>query len=324
MIYETFIRRAAGMGRAVKQPDPDRYEKINGFCDVLVIGAGPAGLCAALAAGRTGARVILAEQDFEIGGSLLDEPADSAHAMWLAAIDAELRSLTNVRVMPRTTVFGAYESGVFGLVERVWDHVAEPPAHQPRQRYHLMRARIAVLASGAIEQPLVFGGNDLPGVMLASAARTYLHRYAVLPGRKIVVVASNDSAFAVAHDLARAGAAVTYVDPRRDIFGSMKKLLNAAGVETITGHAVFRTEGKKRLKAVEIVPVDISSGRATGEKRTLEADLLAVSGGWAPSLHLWSQLGGNPLFDSASGVVFPRCRAHAADDMCRDGFTRFL
>jgi sarcosine oxidase subunit alpha len=305
MLYERFIRKAAGMGRAVKQLDPDAYEKINRYCDVLVIGSGPAGLCAALAAGRTGARVTLAEQDFEIGGSLLDEKANSEHATWLGSIVDELLSMKNVRVMPRTTVFGAYDSGVFGLVERVWDHVTQPPPYQPRQRYYLMRTKAAVLASGAIEQPLVFGGNDLPGVMLASAVRSYLHRYAVLPGRKVVVTANNDSAFTVAHDLAAAGASVTYVDSRRDIFSSMNKLLNAVGVETITGHAVFRTKGKKRVKAVDIVPVDVSSGRATGETRTVEADLLAVSGGWSPSLHLWSQLGGNPRFNADHGAYFP-------------------
>ena len=315
MFYEKFIRRAAGMGRAIKEPDPDQYEKINGYCDVLVIGGGPAGLCAALAAGRTGARVVLAEQDNDLGGSLLDEPVDSQPAAWLDKIQAELRSLDNVQILVRTTVFGAYDHGVFGLTERVWDHVAEPPEFQPRQRYHLMRSGAAVLASGAIEQPLVFGGNDLPGVMLASAVRRYLHRYAVLAGKNIVVAANNDSAFVVAHDLAKAGATVTYVGPRNDIADDVKTLLHAAGVKTILAHAVFRARGTKRLKAVDLVPVDFTTGRATGRVRTVEADLLAVSGGWAPNLHLWSQIGTKPAFDSARCAFFPDA-AHTPQMLC--------
>ena len=305
MFYEKFIRRAAGMGRAVKIPDPDQYEKVNGFCDVLVIGAGPAGLCAALAAGRAGARVVLAEQDFEIGGSLLSEPVDGAHAAWLASVADELASLTNVRVMARTAVFGAYGAGVFGCVERAWDHVAMPPAYQPRQRFHLIRAKTAVLATGAIEQPVSFGGNDLPGVMLASSVRTYLHRFGVLPGRKIVVVTDNDSGFPAARDLARAGATVSLIDVRPDIDGPARKLLEDAGVEVAAGHAVLKTRGKRRVVAVDVVPVDAETDQATGEPRALDADLVAVSGGWSPSLHLWSQLGHRPAYDSSAGVFFP-------------------
>ena len=305
MFYEKFIRRAAGMGRAEKLPDPDRYEKVNGFCDVLVIGAGPAGLCAALAAGRTGARVLLAEQDFDIGGSLLAEPVDGARADWLRAIQGELAALTNVCVMPRSTVFGAYGGGVFGLVERVWDHVAEPPDYQPRQRFHLIRAKTAILATGAIEQPVPFGNNDLPGVMLASAARTYLHRFAVRPGRKVVVATDNDSAFSVAHDLARAGATVVLVDSRPDIDATARTSLDEAGVEVVVGHAVLKARGKRRVTAADIVPVDAETGRATGNARSVGADLLAVSGGWSPGLHLWSQLGHRPVFDPATGAYFP-------------------
>jgi len=305
MFYEKFIRRAAGMGRATKEPDLDSYEKINTFADVLVIGSGPAGLCAALAAGRTGARVILAEQDFEIGGSLLLEPQDSPQAVWLSVIHEELMSLKNVQLMTRTTVFGAYEGGNFGLLERVWDHVATPPDYQPRQRYYMLHTKTAILASGAIEQPLVFGGNDIPGVMLASATRTYLNRYAVLSGRNIVVAANNDSAFAVAHDLAKAGATVSLVDPRPDINRSMTKLLRRDGVEVIAGHAVRRARGRQRLTGVDIAPVDILTGQSSGVSRWLSADLLAVSGGWAPSLHLWSQLGQKPSFDFVAGAYFP-------------------
>ncbi|MGV3634786.1 MAG: 2Fe-2S iron-sulfur cluster-binding protein, partial [Pseudorhodoplanes sp.] len=171
-LYEPLIRRAAGLGRAAGEADPDHYEKAYLYCDVLLIGAGPSGLAAALAAGRAGARVVLCDESFELGGSLLSErgeidgaPADA----WLASVMAELASLPEVRLMPRTTVFGVYDGGTYGALERVSDHLAVPPPFQPRQRYWQIVAKRAVLASGAIERPLVFGGNDRPGVMLAGA-----------------------------------------------------------------------------------------------------------------------------------------------------------
>ncbi|MBX6324293.1 MAG: (2Fe-2S)-binding protein, partial [Rhodospirillaceae bacterium] len=214
MWYEPFIRRAAGLGTAGTEPDPDRYEKVNLFCDVLVAGGGPAGLAAALAAGRMGARVILAEQVPAFGGSLLDEPVGGAADRWIAEVVAELGTLPNVRLLARTTVFGAYDHGVFGLVERVADHKPEPDAHEPRQRLLVVHARRAVIATGALERAIAFADNDRPGIMLAGAARAYLNRFAVLAGRQVVVFTNNDGAYAAAFDLADAGATVTVVDAR--------------------------------------------------------------------------------------------------------------
>lgn len=303
MFFEKFIRRSAGIGRASLEADPDTYEKVNAFCDVLVIGGGPAGLATALAAGRAGARVVLAEQQNEIGGSLLEAPVGSDTDRWLRTMRAELAALGNVRILVRTTVFGAYDGGVYGLVERVWDHVAIPPEHQPRQRYWILRTKSAVMATGAIERPLIFSGNDLPGVMLASAARAYVNRYAVLAGRHVVVFTNNDSAYTAACDLAAAGATVTLVDARDQ---PPKSLTTAAvGVEIVAGHAVVRASGGSTLSAVEIGRVEVPSGKASGPTRRLACDLLGVSGGWTPSLHLWSQRGRKPVYDAESGAFLP-------------------
>jgi heterotetrameric sarcosine oxidase alpha subunit len=298
MFCERFIRKAAGIGRAPQTPDPDSYEKVNAFCDVLVIGAGAAGLAAALAAGRAGARVILVEQDFVLGGSLNDEPPGGAGDRWRDAIIAELRAMTNVKIMSRTTAFGAYDSEVYGLIERVADHLAEPPAHQPRQRYWVVRTRAAVLATGAIEQPLVFGHNDLPGVMLASSVRRYLNRFGVLCGRNVMICTGNDSVYPLAHDLAAAGAAVTVLDARKDVPAEL-----TAGLDVLTGHAVLQAHGSKAVSAVTIGAVD--AGARITRTRRVSCDLLAVSGGFAPVLHLWSHPSRKPKYDADKLAFVP-------------------
>jgi heterotetrameric sarcosine oxidase alpha subunit len=288
MLCEKFIRRAAGMGRATPLHDPDSYEKVNIFCDVLVVGAGPAGLSAALAAGRAGARVVLVEQDFALGGSILAEPAAGPFDAWRRSVEAELRGLANVQILGRTTAFGAYDEDVYGLIERVWDHVSAPPLGQPRQRYWLVRTRQAVLATGSIERPLVFEGNDRPGVMLAQAARTYVNRFAVSPGEKVVVATNNDGAYAAAVDLAESGSAVTVVDMRNTIDDAIRSSVEAVGGQVITGHGVLAALGRKRVSGAVVVPLD-SNGRASaGPKLELPCDLIAVSGGWTPVIHLWS------------------------------------
>jgi len=281
-IYEPAIRRAAGLGRPPAGNDPDHYEKCFAHCDVLVIGAGPAGLSAALSAGRAGARVILCDEGPLLGGRLLSDTRminGASGYSWAQLVEAELRSLPNVRIMPRTTVFGVYDHGVYGALEQVNDHVAVPAPYQPRQRSYRIRAKRAILASGAIERPMVFGDNDRPGVMLGSAIRTYINRYAVLPGEKAIVFTSSDEGHTTAKALEAAGARV------------------AAIIDSRNGDMVQRALGGKRVEAVEVVGSD-------GHIRIVECNLVASSNGWNPALHLTCHLGGRPVWkDSVHAFV---------------------
>jgi methylglutamate dehydrogenase subunit C len=311
MRCEQLIRRAAGMGRAPSAPDPDIYEKVNAHCDVLVIGGGVAGLAAALAAGRSGARVILAELDRDLGGALLAEPVGSASDEFLARLVAELQSLINVRILRRTTVFGAYDGEVYGAIERVGDHLQRPEPYMPRQRYWQIRTRRAVLATGAIERPVVFGGNDRPGVMLADGVRIYLARYAVLPARRAVVATNNDSAYRCALDLVRAGASVILVDARAEVPDGWASRLRAAGCEVLAGHAVLAATGSRAVRGAVIASVD-RQGRANGPQRQIACGLIAVSGGWSPTLHLASQRGDKPVYDAEKACFLPNVDAGVA------------
>ncbi|MFK5977389.1 MAG: sarcosine oxidase subunit alpha family protein [Rhizobiaceae bacterium] len=302
MFCEKFIRKAAGMGRATKLADPDTYEKVNGFCDVLVIGGGPAGISAALAAGRSGAKVMLVEQDMALGGSLLSAPLVDQQEAWLEGALNELQNMNNVQILTRSTVFGAYDQDVYGVVERIGDHGQVPVLSG--QRYWQIRTKQAVMATGAIERPLVFGGNDKPGVMLAGAARTYVNRYGVRPGRNIVVATNNDSAYSSALDLARAGAKVTLLDARLNVPDSLLKPLDAAGIKTFQGYGVIAAKGRKQVSAAIISATD-ENGVATGNAETVSCDIIAISGGWSPVVHLWSQRQQKPIYNESKACFIP-------------------
>ena len=310
MGYEHAIRRAAGLGSAPTDPDPDRYERMNAHCDVLVVGAGPTGLAAAQAAARTGARVILAEQDSEPGGSLLGTAADidGADALaWVAVAAADLADAGEVIVLPRTTVFGSYEHNFFAALERVTDHLGpQAPAHLPRQRLWRIRARQVVLATGAIERPLIFNGNDRPGVMLAGAARTYANRFAVKAGRRCVVFTNNDGAYAAALDLARAGVEVAaIVDLRPDPSGTLPTAAEATDIDVVGGHAVVAVDGGKKIKSVEVMSLNETGNGVRGTAQRIDCDLVCVSGGWNPVVHLHSHAGGKVRYDDRLAAFVP-------------------
>ncbi|MER5517379.1 sarcosine oxidase subunit delta family protein [Streptomyces sp. NPDC002763] len=287
-----------GQGRLATAPDPARYDAVHAHCDLLVVGAGPAGLAAAAAAATSGARVILADDQPEPGGSLL---GTGEHPDWVAATRARLEAAPEVRVLRRTTVFGHYDDNHLLAVERRTAHLgADAPAHVSRERVWRIRARHVVLATGAHERSLAFGDNDRPGVMLAASARTYLHRYAVLPGHRAVVFTTNDSAYAAALDLAAAGADVAAIADTRPEPGEWAERARRAGIEVLAGHAVTGTAGGARLTAVTVAPY-----QGTGEQQQFAADLLLVSGGWNPVAHLFSQAGGRLRHDETLGTFVP-------------------
>ncbi len=297
-VYEPLIRRAAGLGRAASAADPDHYARGHIHCDVLVVGAGPAGLAAALAAGRAGARVVLADSDARPGGRLLaerDSVDGQAGVDWAAAALAELRAMPGVRVMPRTTVFGVHDGGTYGAVERNADHLAEPGPHQPRQTYWRIVARRCVLAAGAIERPLVFSGNDRPGVMLAGAVRTYVNRYAVRPGRRAVVVTAGEDGWRTVADLRAAGVEVAAVVDRR------AGQPGARDVPVFAGGHVAATYGRQGLHTVWVVD-------ARGRRHRIGADLVAMAGGWSPTVALASQMNDRPRWE-------PSLHAFVADTL---------
>ncbi len=300
-VYEPLIRRAAGLGAASLLPDPDQYEHATAHCDVLVIGAGPAGLAAALAAGRAGARVILCEEDFRLGGRLLSEH-HQVHAMtsadWAARAEAELASLPEVRIFRRTSVFGVYDGGTYGALERVSDHFPLPPEHQPRQRLWQIVAQRAINAMGAIERPIVFGGNDRPGVMLASALRTYVNRFAAAPGRSVAIFTATDDGWMAAQDLIRADIHVEIVIDRRPrVLDALSRPVARAGTRILLDAVVADTAGGQRVRRVDV----LKNGRRIG----FEVDALAVSGGFNPQIGLTTHLNGKPRWSDEISAFVP-------------------
>lgn len=295
-LYEPLIRRAAGLGRASGEADPDAYEKSHAFCDVLVIGGGRSGLAAALAAAREGKRVIVADEDMRLGGRALTRPGD---ADALAAMLVELAANPRVTLMPRTCVFGVYDGGVYGALEKVSDHLPEPAPFTPRQRLWKIIATESVLAAGALERPIPFADNDRPGVMLAGAVATYLHRFGVVPGRRAIVYTSTDEGWRLAADLFAAGVTVeAVVDVRGEVAEAVQAGVVASGARRLVGARVARALGGRALRGARIVD-------ASGAALTLRCDLLAVSGGWTPNLALTHHHGGRPRWDEALQTFLP-------------------
>ena len=306
MTYERVIRNAAGMGRAPGQPDPDRYDKRHAHCDVLVVGAGPAGMAAASTAAASGARVMLVDEDARPGGSLLHGrttidgiTGDAWSDRTMANLDAD----SEVVVLRRATAFGYYDDNLVAIEECVADHVAQPAPDQSRGRLWLVRAGQVVLATGAYERPLVFADNDRPGIMLASAARAYAVRYAVRPGRRAVVFTNNDSAYDAAIDLAGAGVEIASIVDSRVQSGPVAEAATAAGIRCLTGRVVTKARGGRHLSGVEIMTWRDSA--ASGPREVIDCDLLALSGGWSPAVHLFSQSRGGLRYDEDLAAFIP-------------------
>lgn len=337
MTYEKYIRKAAGLGRSPTEVDPDTYDNFNQHCDVLVVGSGPAGLAAALAAARSGARVILADEQEEFGGSLLDtrETLDAQPAMqWVASVIDELRSLPEVVLLPRATVNGYHDHNFLTIHERLTDHLGDrAPIGQVRQRLHRIRAKRVVLATGTHERPLVYGNNDLPGNMLAGAVSTYVRRYGVAPGKQLVLSTNNDFAYRVVLDWLDAGLQVVAVaDARSNPRGPLVEEARAKGVRILTSSAVIEARGNKHVNGARIAAIDVANLKVSSPGEWLECDLITTSGGYSPVVHLASHLGGRPIWrEDILGFVpgdAPQKRVcvggingvFALDDALADGF----
>ncbi|WP_292271514.1 sarcosine oxidase subunit alpha family protein, partial [Mesorhizobium sp.] len=301
-IYEPAIRRAAGLGRAAGIPDPDRYDKAWAHCDVTIAGSGPAGVAAALAAARCGARVILCEEDFVLGGRLLADggtidglPA----AEWIARTLDELAAMPDVRIMTRTTLFGVYDGGTYGAIERVNDHLSLPPEHQVRQRLWRIAAKRCVVAAGAIERPIVFAGNDTPGVMMASAMRSYINRYAAAPARRIALFTNNEDGWRTVEAAIAAGLQVAAViDGRPDVSPAHRSRAGKGGFPILNGSVSGVDGGKSGVRKISV-------SLTGGARAEVEADGLAVSGGWNPAVGLTSYHRGRPRWRDDIAAFVP-------------------
>ncbi|WP_323120175.1 sarcosine oxidase subunit alpha family protein [Burkholderia alba] len=291
--YEEKIREAAGLGKAPDTPDADRYDKCYAHCDVLVVGGGPTGLAAAHAAALAGARVILVDDQRELGGSLLGCRAeiDGKPALqWVEKVEAELSTLPDVKILSRSTAFGYQDHNLVTVTQRLTDHLPVSMRKGTRELLWKIRAKRVMLATGAHERPLVFGNNDLPGVMMASAVSTYVHRYGVLPGREAVVATNNDRGYQCALDLKACGAKVTVIDARASTDGALPAAAKRHGVTVVSGAVVTAASGKLRVASVDVA--SYANGQTGPKLSTLPCDLVAMAGGFSPVLHLFAQSGG--------------------------------
>lgn len=303
-LYEPFIRSAAGLGVAPSEADPDRYANRFAHCDLLIIGGGPAGLMAAKAAADSGKKITICDENSEFGGSLLEESSakidGKTAADWAHDIVQELKSMENVTVLNRTTAWGYYSQNMVTLAERVTDHLSNPDVNAPRERLWQVRAEKVILATGAIERHLVFPDNDRPGIMLASSARKYLNHYGVAVGRNVAVYTACDSAWEAAFDLQEAGVnIVAIIDMRQNPSEELVAKANDFGIPVHNASAVTKTKGRLRVKSIFVEPISSPKGE------WLEVDCLLMSGGWTPSVHLFSQSRGKLKYDEAGGRFLP-------------------
>ena len=303
-LYEPFIRRAAGLGDAPTEEDPDRYSNRFAHCDVLVVGGGAAGLVAAKAAADQKLNVIICDENAQFGGWLLSDTdvqiGGKSGQQWAAELADKLKTMPNVRMLSRTTAFGYFQQNMLALAERVTDHLSKPDPDLPRERLWQVRAGKVIIAQGMIERHMVFDGNDKPGVMLAGAAQTYLNKFGTRVGNRVAVYTACDTAYAAAFDLAEEGTQIpVIVDHRDTVDEDIRRQCEELGIELITSGRVVKTSGRLRIDALEVAV------NGSEETREFDVDALLMSGGWTPSLHLYSQSRGKPQWDEASQRFLP-------------------
>jgi len=306
-VYEPIIRKAAGLGVAPLKPDSDRYEHKFEFCDILIVGSGPSGLASALAAGKNGARVILAEDKPRFGGSLLTDDVTIGNKKgkdWVDETISQLKSMPNVIIKNRSQVFGYYDHNMIAMFERTKDHIENPSEFIPRQRLWYIRAKEVIISTGSIERPLVFGNNDRPGVMLASAAKEYMKVYGVLVGKKPIIFTNNDSGYETAIDFKKNGVNPLVLDIRSNSESSVVQEAKDLDINIKFSHGVVNSMGYKKVNSALI-------GKLNKDKSTYESlenvscDCICVSGNWTPTVHLSSQSGNKLKFDEKVNAFIP-------------------
>jgi len=299
--YERFIRKAAGLGRSSREADPDYYDQLHHHVDVLVVGAGPTGIAAANEAAQSGARVLLADEQTEAGGSLLYSAATinaQAAMNWATSTLDDLAANPSVLILSNATVTGYHDHNFLTIWERRTDHLGDrAPAGVSRHRMHKVRAGSVVLATGAHERPLVFANNDIPGCMLASAISQYIRRFAVVPGQKLAVMTTNDSGYQCAFDWQDAGRqVVAVVDTRQQPVGSVTDAARQRGIDVVTGAAIIEARGSKRVSGALVAKINVTGTFVTGDDGVLDCDTIASSGGWSPAVHLSCHTGSRPVW----------------------------
>jgi len=306
-VYEPIIRKAAGMGVAPIKPDPDRYEHNYEHCDVLVVGSGPSGLAAALAAANNGAKVILAEDKAHFGGSLLTDDVTIGNQSgkdWADETISHLKSLPNVIVKNRSQVFGYYDHNMTVMFERVSDHLDNPSKYTPRQRLHYIRAGEVVVSTGSIERPLSFGNNDRPGIFLASAATEYMKVYGTLVGKKPIIFTNNDSAYKAAIEFNKNNIKSLILDTRESSDGDLVKEVQSLGLEIKFNSGVADVKGRLKITSAIIGKLN-SDKESFSSLEEIDCDCICMSGGWTPTVHLSSQAGNKLKFDENLDAFIP-------------------
>ena len=306
-VYEPFIRKAAGFGVASTKHDQERYEHKYEYCDLLVAGSGPSGLASAYAAAKNGARVILAEDKARFGGSLLTSEVSIGNQSgkdWSEKIIAELKEMSNVIVKNRSQVFGYYDHNMLVMSERISDHLPRTKKYTPKQRLWYIRAKEVVISSGSIERPIVFGNNDTPGVVLASAAREYLKVYGVLVGKKPLIFTNNDSAYETAIEFKKNGILPIILDSRTNPSSEIVSEAKNMGIDIRFSHVVVAAKGYKKVKSAEIAKIS-ENKKNLEEIKNITCDCICVSGFWTPTIHLASQSGNKTKFNNDIDAFVP-------------------
>ncbi len=308
LLYEHFIRKAAGLGKSPIAKNPDRYEQKFHHCDALVVGGGITGLVSALALGRAKCEVLIVDENPVLGGYILDTNSTingKSCNKYIKSIIDELQSMSNVTVLTRTTATGYYDYNYLTALQKVTNHWKELSKTVPRERFWRIRAKKVILAQGAFERPLVFSDNDRPGIMMASAARKYLNSYGVLPGKSITLFTNNDHAYSTAFEFNNKGAKVKIIDTRDNLSLELEDRCKKNSIQVFKSHSVISTKGSKKVNEIEIQKIDIAKNELTGEIIKISTDFLIMSGGWNPAVQLLSQSRGKLRYDETLNTFVP-------------------